>query len=172
MRCLKAGTRRDRPRPARPDDRESRDSCAGAVLLDILLAAIVLTVGILNVVLTATKCSDLQQATAAYIQAHNTSRGILEQIRNGDLATQLRTFSEKGSFSVRGQQVAVHFPADMLEDVHGGAIARTARFRDLDADGEVEFDETSTDNAGLLPVRVIVTQGSSCFRLESLLTKL
>ena len=50
-------------------------------LLEILVAATILTVGIVNAVAAALKCSELQQSTAAYSRAHNTSRDVLEQVR-------------------------------------------------------------------------------------------
>lgn len=169
MRCLK-GCRRPVRKPA--SGPEVRDSRKGIALLETLIAATLLTIGIVNAVAAALKCSQLQQSTAAYSQAHSTSRDVLEQIRNGDLAVQFAAFAANPDFTVGNQTVSVRFPEAMLVEAFGVPVPATARFRDLDADGQVDIDAASEDTVGLLPVLITVTEGNLTLQLESLLSEI
>ena len=115
--------------------------------------------------------SQLQQTTAQYAQAHHTSRDLLEQLRGGDLATQYQAFIDDPDPVIGGQQVAIRFPEDLLVDFFGGPVPATARFRDLDADGEVDLDAAATDDASILPVRITVRQGNLRVQIEALITE-
>lgn len=153
-------------------NRHEHGSCAGVVLMDVMVAAAVLTIGILNALSASIGSSALQQATAEYVQAHNTSRDVLEQLRGGNLVDQFKALAANPFFEVGDQLVTVSFPEEMLLPLFGGPVPATARFRDLDADGQVELDTAATDNASLLPVRIAVTKGNLNFRLETILTEI
>lgn len=144
---------------------------AGFTLLEAIIAGSVLTVGVLHVSLAGVRTSRLQQATASYIRAHDAARGVLENLRDGDLVTQFQAYSAAPEFDVRDQHVQVRFPAQLLDAAFGGTTPSTARFRDNDADGEVEWNAASPDPAGLLPVRITVTAPGTNFQLATVLTQ-
>lgn len=143
----------------------------GAALLDAMIAVTMLIVGILSASMSGLRSSELQQTTAAYIQAHDTVRDVLEQVRSGDLIAQYQAFAAAPDFTVGAQQVSVRFPESLLWETFGGVPPTTVRFRDLNADGEVDLDTASTERASLLPVQVTVRRGNLQVRLETLLTE-
>ena len=151
---------------------KNEGSSTGSALLDTLMGVTVLVVAILSVSGAALRSSALQQTTASYIRAHNTSRDVLEQLRNGDLEAQFQLFAATPDFDVGAQRVSVRFPEELLLETYGGAVPATARFRDVNSDGEVDLDVASTDSASLLPVRITVRQGALRLQLESLLTEM
>lgn len=144
---------------------------AGASLVEMLVSAAILTVGLLNMAMGAMRCSELQEQTAVYVRAHNRARTVLEGLREGDLAQLHQQYTAAPTFEVDGQEVEVTFPADLLEDAFGGAIPATARYRDLDGDGALDLDPASNELASLLAVRVTVRQDGLTFQLTSLLTE-
>lgn len=143
----------------------------GSSLLETLIAITVVTIGLVNALVSAVRCSKLQQSTAEYVQAHNTARGILEQLRSTDLTTQFLAFSAAPEFNVGDQQVEVRFPEEVLVAALGVKAPATARFVDLDGDGGVDLNPASADTAGLLPVRLTVQNGALELQLVSILTE-
>lgn len=156
--------------PACDGEPTTAGPAAGLAMLDVLMAIAVLTVGILGTAMSTVRSSELRQATRDYKEAHNIARDTLEQLRDGDLRARFAAFAATPDFTVRAHQVSVRFPEALLLPVYGGSVPTTARFRDLDTDGEVELDNTSAAAGSLLPVRITVRRNSLRFELESLIT--
>lgn len=156
--------------------RERRCACkplrSGMTMVEILVALSILAVGLLSAATVAVQCGDLQRSTNDYIKAQNTSRDVLERIRNGDLVAQFQAFRAAPTFVQEGQQVEVSFPEELLVEILGGAVPATARFRDANGDGEVDLNAAATEAASLLPIRITVREGTLAFRMESVLTEI
>jgi prepilin-type N-terminal cleavage/methylation domain-containing protein len=144
---------------------------SGLTMLELLVAVAILLVAILNTVAAAVSCSTLRGATADYVKAHNASRAVLETIRNGNLVAEYQAYAAAPNFVVDGQNVSVTFPVSLLTPVYGGPPPATARFLDLNGDGQVDLNAASVENGSLLPVRITVTRGRLKFRLDSLVTE-
>lgn len=156
---------------ARPSPRTSPTNrrSAGFSIIELMISVMVLVIGLMCAVTAGVRISKLQSTTQEYEQAHNTSRDVLEKMRNGDLSAQYEAYADAPAFDSGDQQVQVTFPAELLDEALGGAVPATARFRDMDADGDVDFDAASTDPGSLLPVRVSVVQEGFRFRMDSLI---
>ena len=158
-------------KPGRLARRIRSTSRLGVTLLEISLAVAILSIGLLGAAMTTVRTSELQRATAEYVQAHNTARDVLEQVRNGDLVQRFLELSAAPNFEVGDQQVEVRFPESLLVATLGGPPPATARFRDLDGDGQVDLNVGSTDPASLLPVQVTVRREAMRFQATSLLSE-
>jgi prepilin-type N-terminal cleavage/methylation domain-containing protein len=152
--------------------RASKPLRSGMTMLEILVALSILAVGLLSAATVAVRCGDLQRSTNAYIKAQNTSRDVLERIRNGDMIAQFQTFRAAPTFVQEGQQVEVSFPEELLVRILGMAVPATVRFRDANGDGEVDLNAAATEPASLLPIRITVRDGTLAYRLESVLTEI
>ena len=155
------------PGPARKSSRSS-----GMTMVEIVVAILIITVGLLGAAGVTAKCSDLQRSTNAYVEAQNTARDVLERIRKGNLVAQFQAFSAAPDFVQQGQQVEVRFPEDLLVRILGAAVPATARFRDTNGDGEVDLNAASAEPASLLPVRITLREGTLVYRLECVLTEI
>jgi len=151
--------------------RGSRSSRSGMTLIELMIAVAILIIAILNSIAAAVSCSALRSATADYVKAHNASRAVLETIRNGNLTTEFQNYVAAPNFVVDGQNVSVTFPVALLTPVYGGPPPATARFRDLNGDGQVDLNAASVELASLLPVRITVTHGNLRFSIDSLVTE-
>ena len=144
---------------------------AGFSIIELMISVMVLVIGLMCAVTAGVRISKLQSATQEYEQAHNASRDVLEKMRNGDLAAQYEAYAGAPTFDIGDQQVQVTFPAELLDAALGGAVPATARFRDMDADGDVDLDAGSADPGSLLPVRVSVVQEGFRYRMDSLIAE-
>ena len=152
--------------------RASKPLLSGMTMLEILVALSILAVGLLSAATVAVQCGDLQRSTNTYIKAQNTSRDVLERIRNGDMIAQFQTFRAAPTFVQEGQHVEVSFPEELLVRILGVAVPATVRFRDANGDGEVDLNAAATEPASLLPIRITVRDGTLVYRLESVLTEI
>ena len=158
---------------ARPSPRagSTRTRRAGFSIIELMISVMVLVIGLMCAVTAGVRISKLQSTTQEFEQAHNSSRDVLEKMRNGDLTAQYEAYADAPTFDIGDQQMQVTFPAELLDAALGGAVPATARFRDMDADGDVEFDAASADPGSLLPVRVSVVQDGFRFRMDSLIAE-
>lgn len=133
-------------------------SQAGLTLVEVLMGLVLLVVGIGSVMVASLRCSDLRETTAEHGRARHACRDVIEQLR-ADLLTTFQARKAQPTSTVGDLQVTVTFPVAVLVQALGGGVPATARFRDLDSDGEVDLDGTSTEVTSLLPVRVAVQHG-------------
>ena len=153
----------------RGSPRRARGARAGISLVETLVALVLLVIGLGNVAVTGVRCAALQRSTGDYVQAHNACRNVIEQLQNGSLVTQFQNYSAQPSFAVGDLQVQVLFPEQVLSQALGGPIPASSRFRDMNGDGQLDLNAASTDLAGLLAVRILVTRGTFRFQLDTLL---
>jgi type II secretory pathway pseudopilin PulG len=140
---------------------------SGFTLVETLLACVVLAVGIGSVTSAALRCTALQRDTEDHQRAHDACRTVLEQVR-GDLVEQFHRYRAAPTFPANDLQVRVSFPAALLEQALGQPVPATARFRDLDGDGQVELDAAAADFVSPLPVQVTVTRGTFAMTMSTL----
>jgi hypothetical protein len=136
-----------------------------------MMAVSILTVGLVGAAMMGVRCGQLQRNTQDLTQAHNAARDVVERLRNGDLAQRFTERLATPDFDVGDLSVQVRFPVAVLTQSLGGPPPATARFRDMDADGEVDLDGASTDPGSLLPVQVTVRRAGLQFRLVSMVTE-
>src|SRR5262249_2800875 len=133
-------------------------------LIETMIACVLLTVGIGSVATTAISCMNLQLTTADYDRAHNVCRDVIEKLRS-DPTTQFQTYKAAPTFRSGDLQVTLSFPQALLfprarlGESLGQSVPVTARFRDLDNDGQVDFNAAGTDIVSPIPVQVTVTRG-------------
>lgn len=148
-----------------------RRSTKGLTLVEATVALAIAGIATMGLVSSLLASSNLQQQTQEFGLAHRTIRQVHEQIRNGDLETRFDEYRAAPVFFNGPLQVEVTFPEEVLTDVLGAAVPNTWRFRDLDADGDVDLDPASTEETCLLPVRVTVTWGEAQLTSSFLVTE-
>jgi prepilin-type N-terminal cleavage/methylation domain-containing protein len=141
----------------------------GFSLIEIMISLVLLGIGLGSIVVTNVRCAQMQASTVEYVNAHNACRNVLEQLQNGSLITRFQEFKAAPNFASGDQQVQIQFPAQLATDSLGVVPPATARFRDLDGDGEIDLNAGSTDICGLLPVRIVITRPGFRFQMETLL---
>jgi Tfp pilus assembly protein PilV len=151
--------------------RRRRGSTSGLSLLEVSIAMVILTIGIVGVGKSVVKCSQIPRSTQEYLLAHDTARDIVEKIRTGNLVAQYTAYSAAPNSVVSGQNVKVEFPESILTRYRGTPVPVTARFRDTNGDGKVDLNAGSADPASLLPVRITVTRNRFTYRLECMVTE-
>jgi hypothetical protein len=151
-------------------DPDTQASQSGISLIDTLLACVVLAVGIGSVTSTASRCTALQQETDDYERAHDESRNVFERLR-GDLVNRFQAYKAAPRYQARDLQVQLSFPAALLQQALGQPVPATARYRDLDGDGQVDLNPAGTDFVSPLPVQVTVTRGSFHLTMSAVLVE-
>ena len=147
----------------------SRRARRGFSLIEALIALIVLGIGLGSIAVTSVRCAQMQSSTVDYVNAHNACRNVIERLQNGSLVARFQEYKAAPISTSGDLQVQVTFPAQLASQSLGGAIPLTARFRDLDGDGQIDLDAGSADIAGLLPVRIVVTRIGFRFQMDALL---
>jgi Tfp pilus assembly protein PilV len=140
-------------------------------MIEVAAAVLILAVGLLGASMSGVRCAELQRSTQDYVQAHHAAREVVERLRNGDLAARFQELAATPDFDSGALRVEVRFPAALLVDSLGGPPPATARFRDLDADGQVDMDVASTDPQSLLPLQVTVRRAGMELQVATLVSE-
>ena len=148
----------------------SRRLRAGFTLVETALSVTILTIGMGSAVMTIVRCSDLQEQTRRYTQAHNVCRDVLERLRGADVITSFQQLIANPTFTQDGMQVTVDFPEQILVDTLGN-LPNSLLLRDINADGQVDINAAGTDPVALLPVRLQVSWPGGNMTLDSLVTQ-
>jgi hypothetical protein len=106
-----------------------------------------------------------------YSRASRLVSGVHERVHSGDIDARHQGYVAAPMFEDDGMTVEVSFPEQLLIDAVGGAVPAAWRYRDLDADGQVELNPASTSLASLLPVSVIVRWTGGVMRANFLVTE-
>ena len=146
----------------------SRRLRAGFTLVETALPVTILTIGMGSAVMTIVRCSDLQEQTRRYTQAHNVCRDVLERLRGADVLTSFQQLTANPTFTQDGMQVTVDFPQQVLIDTLGPNLPNSLLLRDLNGDGAVDVNAAGTDPVALLPVRLQVSWLGGNMTLDSL----
>lgn len=141
----------------RPHRMPARPSRRGSMVVEVMIALTVATVGLLGLTTAMTTGARLQQRTADYGLASRTLRAVHERMHTGDLDQRFAEYEAQPTFEVDRVQVTVSFPEQLIVDAIGGPVPATWRYRDTDADGQVELDPAAASRASLLPVTVDLT---------------
>lgn len=149
----------------------SRSKAAGFTLVEVLVSLVIAVIAVMGLVASVTAGSQLQQQTRAYGQAQRAVQQVHESLRDGNLDGVVAAYQAAPTFQVGAVTVTVQFPEEVLVDVLGGPVPVGWRFRDLDADGEVDLDPAVTFSASLLPVRVLSTWSGGQARSSFLVTE-
>ena len=149
--------------------RERSRTRRGLALVETMISLIILSIGLGSIALTSVRCAQMQTSTEEYVNAHNACRNVIERLQNGSLVARFQEYKAAPTSTIGDQQVQVTFPAILASQSLGGAIPLTARFRDLDGDGQIDLNAASADPAGLLPVRILVTRIGFRFQMDTLL---
>lgn len=164
MRAMRTGPGRRRRLPP-------RSSCRGSLLVEVLIGLTVATVGLLGLTSAMTAGARLQQRTADYGLASRTLREVHDRLHAGNLDLRYAEYRATPTFEVDRVQVQVSFPEQLLVDTIGGPVPATWRYRDTDADGQVDLDTTAASRASLLPVTVVLTWSGGSMTSSFLVTE-
>jgi hypothetical protein len=140
-------------------------------VVEVLIALTVATMALLGLTSAMTAGSKLQQRTADYALASRTMREIHERLHTGNLDQRFVEFEATPTFDVERVTVTVSFPEQLLVDAIGGPVPAGWRYRDVDADGEVEQNVAAPSRASLLPVEVVLTWTGGEMRSSFLVTE-
>jgi hypothetical protein len=143
----------------------------GSMVVEVMIALTVATLGLLGLTTAMTAGARLQQRTADYGLASRTLRAVHERMITGDCDQRFAEYQATPTFEVDRVQVEVSFPEQLLIDTIGGPVPATWRYRDTDGDGQVDLDTSATERASLLPVSVVLTWHGGEMRSSFLVTE-
>jgi len=143
----------------------------GFTLLEVIVAVTIFVIAFLGLASAMTAGSQLQIRTEEYALASRAVRQVHERLHGGDIDGQVAAFKATPVFDFGPLTVEVEFPEQVLIDAIGGPVSADWRYRDLDADGQVDLDTLSTSQASLVPVSVTVTWANGEMRSTFLATQ-
>ena len=143
-------------KPIRPDRRPC-SSRSGFTLIEVCISLALCTVTVLGFAAAVQAGSDLQRRTETYSSASRTVSRIHEHLHGEDIDISYASYRATPIFEEGDMTVEVRFPEQLLVDALGAAPPVGWRYRDLDADGQVDLDPAADSQASLLPVTVLVT---------------
>ena len=135
------------------------------------MAVTVFVIAFLGLASAMTAGSQLQIRTEEYALASRAVRQVHERLHGGDIDTHVADYKANPIFDFGPLTVEVEFPEQVLIDAIGGPVSTDWRYRDLDADGQVDLDTLSTSQASLVPVSVTVTWANGEMRSTFLATQ-
>lgn len=125
-------------------------------LVEICVSLAVFTIAVLGLSAAMTSGSRLQVRTEEYALANRSIEEVHERMHSGDIDAQVASFKAAPVYEKGPLTVEVAFPEQMLVDRIGAPVPDSWRYKDLDADGQVDLNPTATSLATLVPVSVLV----------------
>lgn len=154
-----------------PRRRNASSSQIGFTLVEICISLAILTVSVLGLSAAMKAGSDLQIRTEEYARANRAIIQVHERMHSGNIDNQFESFLAEPVYSAGSLTVEVSFPELLLTDSIGGPVPVEWRYKDVDADGQVDLNPAATSLASLVPVSVVVTWARGEMRSSFLATE-
>jgi hypothetical protein len=126
-------------------------------MLEVMISLVVTMVAVLSLMTSVVANNDLQNRSRESSLAAREITALHEEFRNGDLDALFQQYTAAPTFQTGALSVAVNFPEAVLVEQLGGAPPAGWRYRDVDADGQLDLDPAATATSSLLAVTVSVT---------------
>lgn len=143
----------------------------GFTMVEVVVAMTVAAIALMAFTSTMAAGSRLQIQTQRYALASSAIRQAHERLHSGDIDARVAEYMADPVFAFGPHTVSVEFPEQVLIDLIGGPVPVGWRYRDIDADGQVDLNPLAPSRASLVPVSVTVTWANGEMNSNFLVTE-